>query len=116
MHAIHVKCERESVGFRLMTKVGEGLFRTCCWDFSAEQADALVGGWIYLHPVTKKRPSEFGGKITSCEITDNTEGYPGRVAFVFEARPKGRGQAWRGQDHGMAWTGGLVPADLPHEQ
>jgi hypothetical protein len=36
-------------------------------------------------------------------------------ALIFEARKEGRGQAWRGSSHGMAWTGGIIDAASTHE-
>lgn len=115
MTSIHFKCERDGSSFRLLSKIEGNTYRTCCWDISEAEAQGLVGGWLYLHPLTKHDLSEFGGKILRYEITGDGEGYPGRIAFVFEARQEGRKQKWRGQSHGMAWTGRSVTSDLPHE-
>lgn len=116
MWAIHLKCEREGIGFRLLSKTDQkDRYRTCCWDLREEQARLLVGGWLYLHPETKGDPSAFGGRIIDYQVTGSEEGYPGRIAFIFDAREEGRKQLWRGLNHGMAWTGGPVPANFPHE-
>lgn len=114
--AIHFKCEREGIGFRRLSRIEGNIFRTCCWDISEAEAKSLVGGWVYLHPTTKKDPSAFGGKVLRYEMVHAEEGYEGRVALIFEARSEARKCIWHGQDHGMAWTGRCVPADLPHER
>ena len=91
-----------------LDKVAGDVWRTCCWMISAEDAAALVGGWVYLHS-TKGEPSFFGGVVTPEHARED------RFAFIFGAKPKGRGQRWRGKAHSMAWTGGLVGADAAHE-
>lgn len=83
----------------------------------ARGSAALIGGWIYLHPDGKTDPSQFGGVIlsfTPCERREGAAREQG-LAFTFEARKEGRNQAWRGANHDMAWTSGLVDAALPHE-
>lgn len=78
--------------------------------------DSLIGGWVYLHPEGKASPSEFGGVVLRVEPAKRDgkaveDGY----ALIFEARKEGRGQAWRGSSHGMAWTGGIIDAASTHE-
>jgi hypothetical protein len=114
--AIHLKCEREGIGFRFLKKRDAGGYESGYWKLSEEAAKGLVGGWIYLHPQTKAGLSEFGGEIVGYEIASVESAYPGRVIFIFNVKPEGRYQRWRGQGHGMAWTGRPVPADLPHER
>ena len=31
-----------------------------------------------------------------------------RVMFKFEITPEGREQIWRGKDHSMSWTSGII--------
>jgi hypothetical protein len=38
-----------------------------------------------------------------------------RIAFFLEPSSAARGRSWRGADHSLAWTGGIVEASLPHE-
>ena len=98
-----------------LDKVADDVWRTCCWAISAEDAAALVGGWVYLHS-TKGEPSFFGGIVTAAEpVVTPEHAREDRFAFIFDAKPKGRGQRWRGKAHSMAWTGGLVEADAAHE-
>jgi len=93
------------------------IYESCCWAFRpTDDIESLVGGWIYLHPVSKNSPSEFGGVIREVHLTQREgvaieDGY----ILVIEAREEGRDQAWRGANHGMAWTGGVIEASLPHE-
>lgn len=120
MKALHLLCRRNGTSFiGLTTVVGhKGLYRSCCWDFTNEkELLSLVGGWLYLHPVSKLRPSEFGGVVRSLEPTRLTgKAHEDRYAFVFEVRREAQKQQWRGAEHGMAWTGGLVEATYPHER
>jgi hypothetical protein len=119
VNAVHLICRREGMTFKGLEPVqGKRLsFRSCCWAFSDAEARSLIGGWIYLHPISKSERSEFGGLVIDVHPakrvgTATEEGY----AFIFEAKPEGRGQHWRGRDHAMAWTGGIVAADFDHEK
>lgn len=82
------------------------------WQLSDEEADALKGGWIYLHN-TKGEASSIGGKVLKVELAEPSS--DGRYVITFEAREGGKGQEWRGQDHGMAWWSGLVDPSATHE-
>ena len=98
-----------------LTRIQGNRYASCCWAISAEDATALVGGWIYLHE-TKGDRSVFGGAVEAVEATDRLEtasqtGYK----IYFEAKADARGQAWRGAGHDMAWWSGLVDADSAHE-
>lgn len=88
-------------------------FRSCCWQLSDEQAVSLVGGWLYLHG-SKAEKSSFGGQILGFEQGEGD--MANRKIILFRAEITCRGQTWRGADHGMAHTGGVIDADLPHEQ
>lgn len=116
MKAVHFISRRDGgIGLVGLTKLGTGTFRSECWTFAkADRPKDLTGGWIYLHPGGKDQPSTFGGRISEiqpCERSDGTVG----VSFLFEAKPEGRGQSWRGPDHAMAYTSGILDASLEHE-
>jgi hypothetical protein len=91
--SIHFICEREGTGLKGLTLVERdtGLYRSCCWHLTGQEAESLVGGWIYLHP-TKGKPSDFGGKITRFERIWDEGGAKrqDRVWFEFEAKPEGK--------------------------
>lgn len=120
MKAVQLINRREANGTTLkgLTHVKDknNTYRSCCWVFSEEEALSLVGGWIYLHPNGKNEPSEFGGVITGFEPA-RREGVATEhgYAFVFEAKREGRGQHWRGLDHLMAWTSGIIDVSFEHE-
>ena len=117
MKSIHFKCEREGITLRGLTSVVSftNRHRSCCWDITAQEAKELIGGWIYLHN-TKNETSVFGGKIIDYEETVLEEKvHSRRIALIFEARVQGRNQKWRGKDHIMAWTSGLIPSNYQHE-
>jgi hypothetical protein len=120
LFAIHFICRRQGLGLRKLHKVkGEkDRWISSCWTISERDAQQLLGGWIYLHPEGKANRSQFGGVILAvspCERGDGAASEQG-VAFTFAARKEGREQVWRGADHGMALTGGVVEASLPHEK
>src|ERR1700712_801492 len=86
------------------------------WSFSKAEAEALVGGWIYLH-VSKAEPSYYGGPVLEFGWVRTADvAHEDRIRFRFQPSFIARGLAWRGQDHGRAWTGGLVDATQVHEQ
>ncbi|MGJ4886403.1 hypothetical protein [Bradyrhizobium sp. HKCCYLRH1065] len=119
MKAIHIICRREGISLRNLThsKNEKGVYTSKCWALhKRDDPQELVGGWIYLHPTNKNSPSEVGGlviAVASCIREDAAT--EGGFSFTFLLRAEGRGQHWRGADHGMAWTGGIVEANLPHE-
>ena len=119
MKAIHIICRREGpLGFSDLEHVaGESnIYRSKCWALhKQDNPNDLIGGWVYLHPVSKNAPSEFGGIVRSIETCKRDAPTEDGIAFVLKARKEGRGQHWRGADHGMAWTGGIVEATYPHE-
>jgi len=117
MPSIHFKCERQGPSFRglTVTERTTRIYRSCCWDLSEDDAIKLSGGWIYLHS-TKASPSQFGGEIIGYEeVLVEEFSKPRRIALFFKARMEGKGQPWRGQAHGMAWTSGIVDSDCGHE-
>jgi hypothetical protein len=118
VRAIHIICHREGTGLKnlVRSEVEKGIYTSGCWALHREDDPAeLVGGWLYLHPHKNSR-SEIGGIVRSCggckrEDAANEDG----IAFTFEVRKEGRGQASRGADYDRAWTGGIVAANYDHE-
>jgi hypothetical protein len=84
MHSVHFKCGRDD-GINLngvSFDKGKGVWRSASWDISVADAEALIGGWIYLHP-TKAARAEFGGRILSFERVKIDKPHEHRIAFVF---------------------------------
>ena len=116
MIAIHLKCEPEGIGLKGLTHTTGETYRSCCWDVGDDEANALVGGWIYFHHL-KSKPSVFGGRIFGFErVLSEDEVQQNRVAFNFEPRREGKGQFWRGQARSADLSGGIVEANLAHEK
>ena len=119
MKAIHLICRRKSIGFEGLDRAPEGknVWMSYSWAFPRDyDLKSLAGGWLYLHPDGKSALSGFGGIIE--EIIDSARlGKPVEDGYmvVFEARKEARDKKWRGANHGMAWTGGIVEADYKHE-
>src|SRR5689334_4789757 len=117
MSAIHIICHRDETGqLKGLSRIPSSKphYISECWDINDKEASQLLGGWVYFH-ATKKKPSEFGGRILEVAV-GKREGaaIPLGIVFTLEAHREGRGQKWRGQDHGRAWTGGVVAATLHH--
>lgn len=121
MKALHLICRKNGPGrFEGLVAIdrSKGIYESGTWAFpSGEPLDDLIGGWIYLHPTGKGQVSELGGSVRGIRRGPRLDSNAIREGYVieFEARPEGRGQKWRGAHHTMAWTSGLVEADLPHE-
>ncbi len=93
----------------------EKAFWSGYWDISEEEAKALVGGWIYLHPA-KREPSYYGGQISDWrKVKRQDVAHEDRIALRFRPAVQAKGQKWRGHDHPRSWTSGLLDADLVHE-
>ncbi|MCJ2068133.1 hypothetical protein MKK75_04790 [Methylobacterium sp. J-030] len=113
--AIHLICHRQDGRYKNLQLIGNQTYRSGYWKISEADAQALIGGWVYLHE-RKAEPSGFGGRVTKIEPTaSDYDGTGRRYGLVFEACREGRGQVWRGAGHPMAWTGGLTEATAPHE-
>ena len=93
---------------------------SCCWDFKLEEAKGLIGGMIFFHD-TKSERSKLGGNVVDVQpvrLDEETEFHKvdpedenkrqSRVMFKFEITPEGREQRWRGKDHAMSWTSGII--------
>lgn len=87
-------------------------YRSCCWHISDEDAASLIGGWVYFHE-TKAKSASFGGIILGFEAGEGE--LAARKAILFRADGAARNQKWRGAQHGMAMSSGVVDAQLPHE-
>jgi len=85
-----------------------------------EEAKTLIGGMIFFHD-TKSERSKLGGHVVdvqSVKLDEETEFHKvdpedtskrqTRVMFKFEITPEGREQRWRGKDHAMSWTSGII--------
>lgn len=118
MQAIHFICKREDgVNLKgLKFDKERKTFRSGDWDISVEDAQSLVGGWLYLHP-DKASPSEFGGTVLGFEtVVNTTKARSERIILVVQKQQQAIRQRWRGKDHSMAHSSGVVDADLPHEK
>ena len=118
MNAIHLKCERDPQGgiANLTFDKTSGTYRSGFWNITVEDAENLIGGWLYLHEA-KTVTSQFGGQIVQFEQVERPElAKKDRIVLVVEPSKSCRGQKWRGKRHEMAWTGGVIAGSLPHEQ
>jgi len=116
--AIHLINERDGLSRKGLTKVADAqdTWRSCCWVLSRDDQDVLLGGWLYLHD-SKGKPASFAGRIIGFEDAERVgAAIEQGVAIVFQVRRDGRDRKWRGASHGMAWSSGVIDADLPHEQ
>ena len=78
------------------------------WRLSAAEAEALVGGRLYLHE-TKAEPSYFGGRVLAWFPSKRESGaMEDGITFQLLADKEAKGVAWQGADHAMAWFSGLV--------
>ena len=85
------------------------------WALSTEEAERLVGGWLYLH-TTKATSSYYGGTILDWKtVSVAALARSDRILLKFQPAQAARERSWRGKDHGRAWTSGLVEMDMPHE-
>ena len=116
MAAIHFICRRDehadySPHPNLLYDRDTAQWVSGYWDVSLDDARVLVGGRIYLHSA-KAEGAYFGGRIVEpFFVVQTTHAHELRIAFVFDALPSCRGIRWRGANHAMAWTSGVVPGD-----
>ena len=111
MKAVHLICRNDEVTKRPkgIDKIGgDHQYTSEAWDFSPEQAESLIGGEILFHQ-TKAEKSFFGGTITGYEeINRDDLARQERIKFTFTATLEAKNQPWRGHDHSMAWTSGII--------
>ena len=100
MSKLHLIC-RAGLNVRTVTFP---VFDSGDWLLSAEDADRMVGGRLYLHE-KKSAPSYFGGLVRSWRYLEGDEG---RIVLRFESDALARDVAWKGASHGMAWSGGVI--------
>jgi len=94
---------------------GTSNFISGYWRLNEREAEALMGGWLYLHE-TKASPSYRGGRISDFKHEIRIEvANQDRIGLIFRPMVEAIGISWRGLNHGRAWTGGLVDATLDHE-
>ncbi len=104
MFAIHLICRRNGVGLQGLTyDKGTKRFASGRWLIQREDALKLIDGKIYLHP-TKTSGATIGGTVKEVIGPD----HEGRFVFVFMSELECKDAPWRGMDHGMAWTGGVI--------
>jgi hypothetical protein len=116
--SIHLKCVKLANGQAMNVSHIEGTsnFISGYWFLNDQEAEALIGGWLYLHE-TKASKSYRGGQISGVKHEIRTDvANKDRIGLIFRPMVEAIGVAWRGQRHDMAWTGGLVEVDLPHER
>ena len=121
LHLINKPTE-DSIHSKGMTKVKDEMNRyiSCCWDFKLEEAKTLIGGMIFFHD-TKSERSKLGGNVVDVQAVrldeetefhkvdpEDTSKRRTRVMFKFEITPEGRELIWRGKDHSMSWTSGII--------
>ncbi len=119
VNALHVRCQRGDDGKLkgLSFEAETGFYHSGWWDLSDDDAQALLGGWLYLHPPTSIK-SELGGRIRDFSRAQIGSLPKGLLTFVFDFSPAARNADWRGRSFTDTRnrTGGLVPADLLHEE
>jgi hypothetical protein len=52
-----------------------------------------------------------GGRIESFREVQTDLAHSRRIIFTFTSTANGKGVRWKGADHSMAWTGGVVEDD-----
>ena len=111
MKAVHVICRKEPPSNKplgIFPAPGPNQYTSEAWDFSPDEAEALVGGLIYFHQ-SKGEKSYFGGEVTAFEVLYREDlAHQQRIKFTLTSRAECRNHPWRGSDHLMAWTSGLI--------
>lgn len=112
MKGVHLICRMEpgSIYPKGVTPEADapGCYVSHAWNFPISEAERLVGGMIYLHD-SKAKPSRYGGEVVAVRPTKAVGvAREDRVEFIFKATLEGKNQEWRGADHDMAWTSGII--------
>ncbi len=113
MLAMHAICRHEGNRPRNLRDVDPqmGRYGSGWWMLKPDQANNLVGGWLYLHE-TSGELSHFVARVDAIgERKDD-----GAVELII-TRQRVPNQRWRGPKAGRAKTEHyrLVPADYSHE-
>lgn len=75
------------------------------------EAKSLIGGMIYLHEKKSMLPT-IGGRIYDAKWSLSFDKFHVfRIKFFFESITEAKKQRWRGANHDMAWTGGIIDVD-----
>lgn len=99
-------------------------YMSCCWDFDLDEMKELIGGMIFFHN-SKTSLSKFGGKVLNVHPIKTDKNYKGpyythepdklvradRMMFEFEITADSRNIKWRGKDHMMAYSSGIIDLD-----
>lgn len=110
MAKVHLICRRlEGGGLDGITAVDakNHIYRSAAWDFDLATAEKLIGGQIYFHQ-EKGQASHYGGDVVSVGAVQTDNAHEERIVFTFRATKEGRGVAWSGASHAMAWTSGIL--------
>jgi hypothetical protein len=116
MKALHLICKSNNLepagqGNGIIAQPGKtGNLLSHAWDFTPAQAEELVkaNGKIYFH-ITKQKRAFKSGVIVGFENIDRDDvAHRERIVFIFKPDLKCDNQRWRGMDHGMAWTSGII--------
>jgi hypothetical protein len=111
--SIHFICEREGTGLKGLTLVDRAtrLYRSCCWDLTSQEAESLIGGWLYLHP-TKRQPSDFGGRLSGLSGYGTKAAQSGMIGFGLSLRPDRRVRVRNGAAKTTGWRIPTEPSRL----
>ena len=117
MRVLHLinKQSDQGPGLRNLWRVVEekDTYLSGYWDIPLSDAQTLVGGMLFFHEA-KAKPSRFGGKVLSVEQVRTDEfAHKDRIVFKILSLPQGRGERWRGADHGMASYGRILNVNDP---
>ncbi len=78
------------------------------WTVSPSEADALIGGTIFLHE-SKNEPSYFGGTVLGWFWSKRDAGaIDTGITFRLILEREAKGVPWQGADHSMAWFSGVL--------
>ena len=113
MLAMHAVCHRQGNRPQNLRDIDQrsGRYGSGWWMLTPDQADSLIGGWLYLHEASGQK-SHFIARIDA--IGERKE--DGAVELIV-TKQRVPDQHWRGPKAGQAKTANfrLVTADYPHE-
>lgn len=105
MTSAHLICKS---GHRIkILEKGGSKYSSEAWDINANDAEELLGGYLYFHE-TKIAPSYFGGKVLSYECIQIEASHSKRIRFIIDADKQCKGVAWVGRNDAMAWYSGII--------